>query len=56
MLILLLFSYLARTGKLAPVQKAAIKFKYYFKAKNSAFVRVATKNNGLILIKPDVLV
>ncbi|WP_255487056.1 hypothetical protein [Mucilaginibacter sp. SP1R1] len=40
MLILLLFSYLARTGKLAPVQKAAIKFKYYYKGKRSIFARV----------------
>ena len=40
MLILLLFSYLIRTGKLVPVQKAFIKFKYHYKAKRVALVRV----------------
>lgn len=40
MLILLLFGYLARTGKLAPLQRAAAKFKFYFKARRLAFVRV----------------
>jgi hypothetical protein len=40
MLILLLFSYLIRTGKLAPVQKALIKFKGYYKVKRVALVRV----------------
>ncbi|MGF7041674.1 hypothetical protein M2273_004942 [Mucilaginibacter lappiensis] len=40
MLILLLFGYLARTGKLAPAQKALIKFKYYYRAKRLAVVRV----------------
>lgn len=40
MLILLLFSYLARTGKLAPVQKVFIKFRYYYKGRYNALVRV----------------
>lgn len=40
MLILLLFGYLVRTGKLAPVQKTFIKFKGYFKVKRVALARV----------------
>lgn len=40
MLILLLFSYLARTGKLAPVQKLLIKLKYYYKGRRVALARV----------------
>lgn len=40
MLILLLFSYLARTGKLAPIQKMFIRFKYYYKGRRAAFVRI----------------
>ena len=40
MLILLLFGYLARTGKLAQAQNAFIKLKYYYKGRRAAFVRV----------------
>ena len=40
MLILLLFSYLARTGKLVTVQKAFTRFKDYYKGRRAIFVRI----------------
>ncbi len=40
MLIVLLFGYLARTGRLAPAQNALVKLKYYYKGKRVAFARV----------------